>query len=188
MAVAFVLGIVLFLKGFGLDERIAAVRPRLPPAERWLTLISSGLGIVLALLGFYQGITYAWKFMPYPRRPFYDLSFWASNLPPLAGAFLSRGTNLTSLGITISVIGDAASKYIKKNTKKIWENVIGVVFLFWMRLIILESAKILQNPEVTLTLFSPLIYYTVAGVTTTILTIVVIYRRYGRDVFSLRQE
>jgi len=188
MAVAFVLGIVLFLKGFGLDERIAAVRPRLPPAERWLSLISSGLGVVLAILGFYQGIAYAWKFMPYPRRPFYDLTFWASNLPPLAGAFLSRGTNLTTLGISISVIGDAASKYIKKNVKKIWENVIGVVFLFWIRLIILESAKILQNPEVTLTLFSPLIYYTVAGVTTTILTIVLIYRRYGRDVFSLRQE
>jgi len=31
MVTAFVLGIVLFIKGFGLDERLAAMRPDCPP-------------------------------------------------------------------------------------------------------------------------------------------------------------
>jgi putative membrane protein len=190
MMVAFVLGIVLFLKGFGLDEKIAEIRPRLPPAETWLNLISSGLGVILAILGAYQGFTYAWKFVPKPTQPFWDLSFWASNLPELSGAFLERGTDLISLGIAAAIIGDAASNYIQKRGERIWENVIGLVFLFWMRLIVIESAKILRDPEITLTLFSPLIFYTVAGVTTTIIIIVLVYRQYGREYFinPLRRE
>lgn len=183
MMVTFVLGIVLFLKGFGLDEKIAEIRPRLPPAETWLNLISSGLGAILAILGTFQGLTYAWKFVPQPSQPFYKLSFWASILPELLGAFLERGTDLIALGIAAAIIGDAASHYIRKHGEKIWENVIGLVFLFWMRLIVLESAKILRDPEITLTLFSPLIYYTVAGVTTTIIIIVLVYRQFGREYF-----
>jgi putative membrane protein len=184
MMVTFVLGIVLFMKGFGLDDRIAALRFRLPPAETWLNLISSGLGFILAILGTYQGAIYAWKFVPKPSQPFWNISFWASNLPELTGAFLTRGTDLITLGIAAAIIGNSVSHYIRKHNKRILENVIGIIFLFWMRLIVLESAKILQDPEITLTLFSPLIYYTVAGVTTTIILIVFIYRKYGRDFFT----
>ncbi|MBN2336190.1 DUF373 family protein [Candidatus Bathyarchaeota archaeon] len=191
MMVTFVLGIVLFLKGFGLDERIAAMRPRLPPTERWLTLISRGLGAILILLGFYQGTDYAWKFLPSPAQPLTDLTFWASNLPGLAGAFFIRGTDLITVGIGVAIIGDAASEYIQeRKTVRVWENIVGLIFLFWMRLIVLESAEVLRNPDITLTLFSPLIFYTVAGVTTTIIAVIMIYRRFGREIFSnpLRQE
>ena len=78
----------------------------------------------------------------------------------------------------------STTHYIRKHNKRIWENFIGIIFLFWMRLIVLESAKILRDPEITLTLFSPLIYYTVAGVTTTVIIIVFVYRKYGRDFFT----
>jgi hypothetical protein len=43
---------------------------------------------------------------------------------------------------------------------------------------------VLMNPEITLTLFSPLIFYTVAGVATTIITVVLIYKRFGREAFA----
>lgn len=185
MMVAFVLGIVLFIKGFGLDERIAAMRPRLPPAERWLTLISQGFGLILSILGFYQGIVYAWKFIPEPAQPLWDLSFWATYVPGLAGAFFLRGTDLISLGLAVVIIGDAASHYIQeRKTIKVWENMVGLIFLFWMRLIVLESTEVLMNPEITLTLFSPLIFYTVAGVATTIIAVILIYRRFGREAFT----
>ena len=185
MMVAFVLGAVLFIKGFGLDERLAAMRPRLPPAERWLTLLSKGLGAILGLLGAYQGLVYAWTFLPSPAQPFWDLSFWAANLPEFAAAFFTRGMDLIALGVGVVITGDAASDYIlERKTISIWENVVGLIFLFWMRLIVLESAKVLMNPEVTITLFSPLIYYTVAGVSTTIIAVVLIYRRFGREAFA----
>ena len=190
MVTAFVLGAVLFLKGFGLDERIAAIRPRLPPSNRLMTVLAGGIGVILGLLGFYQGITYAWKFLPEEVAPFWDLAFWAGRLPDLAGNFLIRGADLIVLGAAIALIGDGASHYLQKKNVKIWENVIGLIFLFWMRLIVLESAEILIDPEITLTLFSPLIFYTVAGVATIILAVILIYRRYGREFFSypLRQE
>jgi putative membrane protein len=184
MMFSFVLGIVLFLKGFGLDQRLAALRPRLPPAERWLTLISTGIGAILGILGFYQGITYAWKFLPPHVHPFWDLTFWASQLPDLVGSFFTRGTDLIVLGIVIAITGDAASHYIQKHTPKIWENIIGLIFLFWIRLIVLESAKILLNPEITITPFSPLIFYTIAGLTTTIIMVILVYRQYGREAFG----
>ena len=190
MVTAFVLGIVLFIKGFGLDERLAAMRPRLPPSDRFLTLISGGIGVILALLGCYQGVTYAWKFLPADVKPFWEIGFWVGQLPDLAGAFFIRGTDLMVLGAAIALIGDGARHYIQKKTVKIWENVIGLIFLFWMRLIILESAEILIDPEITLTLMSPLIFYTVAGVATIILAVILIYRRYGREFFPypLRQD
>lgn len=185
MMVAFVLGVVLVLKGFGWDQRLAEIQPRLPPAERWLTLLSSGLGVILLILGMFQGTTNAWNTVVEPNHPFYDLTYWISNLPALAGAFLTRGTDLMTLGIAIAIIGDAASNYIQMRKEiKIWENVIGIVFLFWMRLIVLESAIILLNPETTLTLFSPLIFYTLAGVTTTIIGVIMIYRKFGRELFT----
>lgn len=190
MVTAFVLGAVLFLKGFGLDERIADIRPRLPPSNRLMTAIAGGIGVILGLLGFYQGITYAWKFLPEEVAPFWDLAFWAGRLPELAGNFLIRGADLIALGAAIALIGDSASHYLQKKNVKIWENVIGLIFLFWMRLIVLESSEILIDPEITLTLFSPLIFYTVAGVATIILAVILIYRRYGREFFSypLRQD
>ena len=185
MMVAFVLGVVLFIKGFGLDERIAVLRPRLPPVERWMTLLSKGLGAILGVLGSYQGIDYAWKFLPSPAQPFWVLSFWAAHLPDLAAAFFIRGTDLIALGIGVIIIGDAASDYIlERKTITMWENVVGLIFLFWMRLIVLESAEVLMNPEITITLFSPLIFYTVAGVSTTIIAVILIYRRFGREAFA----
>ena len=185
MMVAFVLGVVLFIKGFGLDARLAAMRPRLPPAERWLTLLSKGLGVILGGLGSYQGIVYAWTFLPSPAQPFWVLSFWAAHLPDLAAAFFMRGTDLIALGIGVVIIGNAASDYIlERKTITMWENVVGLIFLFWMRLIVLESAEVLMNPEITLTLFSPLIFYTVAGVATTIIAVVLIYKRFGREAFA----
>jgi len=190
MISAFVLGIVLFIKGFGLEPRIVAIRPRLPPSDRFLTLISGGIGVILAVLGCYQGITYAWKFLPPDVKPFWEIGFWVGQLPNLAGAFFVRGTDLIALGAAIALIGGGARHYLQKENVKIWENMVGLLFLFWMRLIVLESAEILINPEISITLFSPLIFYTVAGVATIIIAVIIIYRRYGREFFPypLRQD
>jgi len=73
---------------------------------------------------------------------------------------------------------------MERKTITMWENVVGLIFLFWMRLVVLESAEVLMNPEITITLFSPLIFYTVAGVATTIIAVILIYRRFGRDAFN----
>jgi putative membrane protein len=179
MMVAFVLGLVLFLKGFGLDEKLAAIKLRLLPPERQLIMVSQGFGAILSLIGIYQGIVNALNNLTAIPDPFWNFSFWAGNLPALFGAFLLRGSDLIIIGIGIPLIGGIASYYLQKDIK-IWQNFIGLIFLFWMRFILIESAKVLIDPEITLTLFSPLIFYTIVGVITTIISVAVIYRNYRK--------
>jgi putative membrane protein len=185
MVMAFVMGLILMLKGFGWDQRLAALRPRLPPPERWINIASTFLGGIVFLVGAIQGIDYAWSIIPLPIQPFWDLSYWASNAADLLGAFILHGADMISLGIGISILGDGASTYIQdREDVKAWGNVIGLIFLLWMRPIVIEAAKILRNPGTEITVFSPLIIYTVAGAVTTITAVVWIYRRTGRELFS----
>jgi len=184
MVIAVVLGIVLMLKGFGWDQRLAELQPRLPPPEKWITTASTGLGGVVLLVGLVQGFDFAWSIIPLPMMPIWDLTYWATNLPDLLGSFIIHSMDMVSLGIGIAILGDGISTYVqdKEDTRK-WGNLIGLIFLFWIRPIIIEAAKILRNPGTEVTLFSPLIIYTVLGVFTTTITVAAIYRRVGKDLF-----
>jgi putative membrane protein len=185
MVMAFVMGLILLLKGFGWDRRLAAIKPRLPPPERWINLASSGLGGVVFLVGVIQGIDYAYSIVPLPIMPFWNLTYWASNAANLLGAFIIHGADMISLGIGIAILGDGASTFIQdREDTKVWGNVIGIIFLIWMRPISIEAAKILRNPGTKITMFSPLIIYTVMGAVTTITIVTWVYRRIGRELFS----
>ena len=184
MVIAVVLGIVLMLKGFGWDQRLAELQPRLPPPEKWITTASTGLGGVVLLVGLVQGFDFAWSIIPLPMMPLWDLTYWATNLPDLLGSFIIHSMDMVSLGVGIAILGDGISTYVqdKEDTRK-WGNLIGLIFLFWIRPIIIEAAKILRNPGTEVTLLSPLIIYTVLGVFTTTISVAAIYRRVGKDLF-----
>ncbi len=184
MVMAFVMGVILLLKGFGWDQRLAALQPRLPPPERWINIASTVLGGLVFLVGLIQGIDYAWSIIPLPIQPFWVLSYWAANAADLLGAFIIHGADMISLGIGISILGDGISTFVQdREDTKVWTNVIGLIFLFWMRPIVIEAAKVLRNPGTEITLFSPLIIYTAAGALTTIIAVTSIYRRIGRELF-----
>ena len=189
MVIAVVMGIVLMLKGFGWDQRLAELQPRLPPPEKWITTITTGLGGVVLLVGLVQGFDFAYSIIPLPMQPIWNLSYWASNTPDLLGSFIIHSMDMVSIGIGIAILGDGISTYIQdRDDEKIWGNLIGLIFLFWIRPIIIEAAKILRNPGTEITLFSPLIIYTVLGVFTTTITVAAIYRRIGKDLFPKRPD
>jgi putative membrane protein len=185
MVVTFVVGIVFFLKGFGLDERLAELRPRLPPPERWINLISTGLGGIVILIGVVQGLDFVWNILPLPIAPFWDLSYWATNSADILGAFIIRATDMVSLGLGIAVAGDMISILIQdRKNPTIWNNMIGLLFILWMNPISKEAAFIIRNPGTAITLFSPLIIYIVLGVVTMTIVVTWVYRRYGRELFD----
>jgi len=185
MVVAIVMGIVLVLKGFGWDQRLAELRPRIPPPERWINLISSFLGGIVTIVGVIQGVNYAQSVAPIPITSYWTLSYWASNIIELLGAFILHSINMISLGVGIAILGDGISTYVQdKNNISIWGNLIGLVALFCIRPIIIEAAKILRNPGTEITIFSPLIIYTLFGSITTIITVSWVYRKRGRELFS----
>jgi putative membrane protein len=185
MVVAFVMGVVLVLKGFGWDSRLSELKPRLPPPDRWINLITTGLGGVVFIIGIVRGIDFAWSIIPLPIAPFWDLAYWATNSADLIGAFVTKGTDMLALGLGIAIAGDGISTYVQnKDDPKVWSNMIGILLLLWMRPISIEAALIIRNPDIPITMFSPLIIYTVLGVVTLTLFVTWVYRRHGREWFK----
>ena len=52
VVLTFVMGLVLLIKGFSLDEKLAIARLRLPPPQRQLILASVSVGVIVSLVGF----------------------------------------------------------------------------------------------------------------------------------------
>jgi uncharacterized membrane protein len=175
MMLSFVMGITLLIKGFGWDEKFAVVRLKLPPVERQLTLASIGVGILISLVGIIRGIVNAWNYVPSPAPPWWkNFSWWLQISPNLIGHFLLEAIDFIILGVMVALIGGVASYYLQKDSK-VWQNLVGMIVTFWIRFIAIESANVLIEPEKTLTLWSPLVFMTLAGVLTTIITVYLIY-------------
>lgn len=175
MILTFVMGLVLLIKGFGWEDKLNIVRLRLPSPDRQITAASVSFGFILSLVGAIRGITNAWKYLPNPPPLWWeDFAFWVQQSPSLVGHFMLAAIDLIILGIMVSLIGGVAAHYIRKDPK-IWQNVVGIIVTFWLRFIALESARVLLEPDKTVTLFSPLVFYALAGVVTTITSVFIIY-------------
>lgn len=171
MILTFVVGIVLLIRGFGWEDKFDIVRLRLPPPERQLTLASYGVGLILFLVGSFRGINNVWNYLP-PSPIGND---WLPLAPTLVGHFLLEAIDLIILGAMVALLGGVASYYMKKDSK-IWQNVVGIIVAFWLWFIATESARVLIEPDKTLNIWSPLVFFTLAGVITTITSVFVIYR------------
>ena len=183
LAVTFVLGAVFLLKGFGIYNRISGLRPSLPPPEMQLVLISRMVGAVVAIVGGYQGASSASILIPANSKPMWDLSYWAGVFPTILGEFLLKGIDMIILGVMVALVGEAVSYYLKKD-ERLGTALVSIIMAFWMRFIVTESAKILQKPEIPLTFTSPLVFYTLASVFTTIIAVFLTYKRYKRLPFT----
>ncbi len=185
MVVTFVIGIVFVLKGFGLDERLAELQPRLPPPERWINLITTGLGGIVILIGVIQGFDYAWNIIHLPIAPFWDLTYWATNSADILGAFIIKATDMVTLGLCIAIAGDMVSVLVQdRKNPTVWNNMIGILFIVLMNPISKEAAFIIRNPGTEITVFSPLIIYILLGVIVMTVVITWVYRRFGRELFN----
>jgi len=175
MILTFVMGLVLLIKGFGWEDKLNIVRLRLPTPDRQITAASTSFGFILALVGAIRGISNAWKYLPNPPPLWWeDFAWWVQQSPNLVGHFMLAAIDLIILGFMVSLIGSVAAHYIRKDPK-IWQNVVGIIVTFWIRFIALESARVLLEPDKTVSIFSPLVFYALAGVVTTITSVFLIY-------------
>ena len=175
MILTFVMGLVLLIKGFGWEDKLNIVRLRLPSPDRQLTAASASFGFILFLVGAIRGISNAWKYLPNPPPLWWeDFAWWVQQSPNLVGHFMLAAIDLIILGFMVSLIGSVAAHYIRKDPK-IWQNVVGIIVTFWIRFIALESARVLLEPDKTVSIFSPLVFYALAGVVTTITSVFLIY-------------
>lgn len=181
LAVVFVLGAVFFLKGFGIYDRVVTFKPKLPPPEEQVMYAGRIIGAIVAIVGIYQGSSSAIVYIPYPVL-LGELSWWAGMLPIFLSVFLLKGIDLIVVGVIVYFISGAVSHYMRKD-ERLAQSVVSINLTFWVRLIVIESAKVLQNPETEIGILSPLIFYTLASILTTIIAVVIMYRRYKRLPF-----
>lgn len=172
MILTIVMGLVLLIKGFGWEDKLNIVRLRLPSPDRQITVASASFGFILSLVGATRGIIKVWQYLPNPAPTTWQS--WLQESPNMIGHFMFDAIDLIILGAIVSLIGGIAAHYVRKDPK-IWQNVVGIIIAFWLRFIALESARVLIEPDKTVTLFSPLVFYALAGVVTTITSVFLIY-------------
>jgi len=175
---AFVMGLVLLVKGFGLDERLALARLKLPPIERQLMLATISVGIIVSLVGVSQGLVNIWTIVEGPAPPpWQDSAWWLERSSKIIAGFILGSINYITMGVAVALTGGIASHYMQRDPK-IMQNVVGLIVTFWIWRIAIESANVLIEPEKGLALNSPLVLMIVGGMLTTILSVFVIYGAY----------
>lgn len=178
MVLTFFLGIILLVKGFGFDEKLAVARLKLPSPDRQLTLASLSVGVIVSIVGVINGVVYSWRFVPPSAPPMWEnYPWWIQQSPLLLGHFIIGAIDFIILGVMVTLIGGVASYYVQKDSKLL-QNIVGIIVTFWLWFIVKESAEILIKPEKTLNLSSPLVIMTLAGVVTTIMSVFYIYGSY----------
>ena len=183
LAVTFVVGFVLFLKGFGIYDKITNIKPKLPPPEEQIIFASRIIGVLVALIGAYQGASSASFLVPTPIEPLWSWAWWASVFPKFVSVFFLKGIDLIILGVMVALTGGGVYHYLRKD-ERLGQSIVSINLAIWIRFILIESSQILQNPEAPMTVFSPLIFYTVASIITTIIIVFLTYRRYKRLPFT----
>ncbi|HJX24505.1 MAG TPA: DUF373 family protein [Candidatus Bathyarchaeia archaeon] len=148
-ALLIILGVILLVKGFALDQRIKRVNhyvrtSLIPTPLAQIRFFTSSAGFVLVLIGTYQAIS---KIMVEVQIPF-DLGIILANLPLIIGKFIAYSLDLITIGVGVFFIGRSIY-YLFIESSKLWRNVIGAVMVLPSREVALRSSLILLDPSVS---------------------------------------
>jgi putative membrane protein len=182
LAVVFVVGIAFLIKGFGIYDRITRFKPKLPPLEDQIISVVRVIGAIVFFIGLYQGVSAALPNVPQPVL-LGELSWWWAMLPMFLSVFILKSIDTMILGFLVLSIGGAVSYYLRHD-ERLPQNLVSINLAIWVRFILIECAKILESPDTPIGLFSPLVFYTLASVLTTVIIVFLTYRRYKRLPFT----
>jgi len=150
IAFLIVLGVFLFVKGFGLDKAAGnfykwAREYSPPPYPVQIAGFSAVAGILLILVGCYLGGTTVAnatpKIEPSPTTP----GEWLTHLPMLSGWFISGSVALIAIGICVLLSGRAIRWFFERDPR-LWRTIVIVVILAWSWPIFQQASQILIDP------------------------------------------
>lgn len=183
IAIIFVLGGVLLIKGFGVDRGVKnfynwAKEYSPPPLPVQISNYAIIAGILCVFVSVYLGISNAATnaTQPFPT----DFAGWISELPTLAGFFIKGIRDLMVVGIGIILFGRSIRLYFDRNPRLL-RNVALIISVTWSRWILDSTANILIEPAISIDdlVFQNLIFTIIVGILiiiASLLLIVIIYR------------
>ena len=176
-ALLIIVGIVMLIKGFAIDQKVKSIGPKLrstffPGPMAQIKLFTTFAAFVMSAVGIYQAVSRIIVEVPWP----WDVSSFMAVLPLIVGKFLIYSLDLIIIGLSVFFVGRAIYYLFVKNDK-IWRNVIGAIMVLPLREIVLKSADIILDPTI-----SPFILIAAVGfgilISAASIFIVYILRRY----------
>jgi putative membrane protein len=190
IAFLIVLGIIFFVKGFGVDRAtmrffrwIGEYEP--PPLPVQIAGFALAAGVIAASIGIFLGINEVATspiLSPLPE----NLAGWASKMPGLIGEFIGGGIYLIVIGICVVLSGRIIRWYFERDIRLL-RTIVFIVVIAWSSQIFSQVSLILLNPaikgvELVFTIFVGILL----AIATTLVTFV-INIKYG-GFFKKRQK
>ncbi|MBC7131358.1 DUF373 family protein [Candidatus Bathyarchaeota archaeon] len=184
MAFIIVLGLYLFVKGFGVD-RLALkfynwLREYSPPPLRvQISLFSALAGFLCVIVGVYLG----WSATAAIDSSWEDL---ISTLPYLTGVFIGAAKDLVIVGVCLALSGRAIRWYFERDAR-VLRNIALIILIGWSRQILDATSKILINPEIG---YGLLIFTIIVGILLGLasLLVIVVVHRSAKKFFKRAEE
>ncbi|MGB9960198.1 MAG: DUF373 family protein [Candidatus Bathyarchaeales archaeon] len=184
MAFVIVLGLFLFVKGFGVDKMAKSfykwIREYSPPPLRvQISIYSTLAGILCMAVGFYLG----WNSIAAIRIGWDN---WLIIFPYVAGRFIEASKDLAIVGVCVVLSGRAIRWYFERDAR-LMRNVALIVLIGWSRQILDATSKILINPNVG---YEALIFSIVVGILIGIasLLVIIVVQRSAKGFFKETEE
>lgn len=184
--IAFVLvfGVILLVKGFGVDRLaqnfllwLKEYSP--PPLPLQIFNYSAIVGILCTLIGIYLG----WGNAAAKVTPPQNTTMWINLLPQVTGYFIKGAVNLMVIGVCVILLGRSIRMYFEHDIRLLYNSAL-IVLVGWSRWILEGTSEILISPERGSQ--GNLILYIALGILMGIASalVVVIIRRSAMDFFK----
>lgn len=184
MAFVIVLGLFLFVKGFGIDRMAKSfykwIREYSPPPLRMQISIYSALaGILCITVGIYLG----WTAIAAIKIGWDN---WLSVLPYVTGRFIEASKDLVIVGVCVVFSGRAIRWYFERDAR-LMRNIVLIVLIGWSRQVLDATSKILINPNIG---YEALIFSIVVGILLGIasLLVIIVIHRSAKGFFEETEE
>ena len=184
MAFIIVLGVYMFVKGFGVDKMLKRAYTWIkeyspPPLPVQISAFSTLAGILCVAIGFYLGYDEA--------SPLVDASNWLSVFSPqVAGHFIIGSKDLVIVGVCVALIGRAIRWYFERDARLL-RNAALIVLVGWTRQILEAASNILINPKIG---YEILIFSIVIGILLGIasLLLIIVIHKSAKGFFKETEE
>jgi len=144
-AFAMAIGILMLVKGFGIDEKVSSIK--LPDTlEGQVKLASKFIAAGVICTGLYMGsvaVKAALLSSPPPSAP--SFMYWLSLVPYMTGVFVVSSVDLITIGVCLSLLGGVVYYFVKRDSR-FWRNIATIIVAIWVRFILTDSFRLLISP------------------------------------------